>query len=107
MNFFPSTGRFLVLGNLAFDPHAGCDYDYIEVYDGPGTDSPKLGKYCGDDLPSQIRSSTNELLVKFVTDQSVQHSGFAAAYTAECRGKGIIIMISTHVSYRKTLMRKP
>ncbi|PFX16561.1 Tolloid-like protein 2 [Stylophora pistillata] len=66
----------------------GCDYDYIEVYDGPGTDFPKLGKHCGDDLPSQIRSSTNELLVKFVTDQSVQHSGFAAAYTAESRAPG-------------------
>ena len=90
LKFFLSTGRFLLLVNLAIFIDTGCAFDYIEVYDGPGTYSPKLGKYCGNDIPDQIRSSTNELLVIFVTDNSLQYSGFAAAYTAESRGECII-----------------
>ena len=90
LKFFLSTGRFLLLVNLAIFIDTGCAFDYIEVYDGPGTYSPKLGKYCGNGIPDQFRSSTNELLVIFVTDNSIQYSGFAAAYTAESRGECII-----------------
>ncbi|KAJ7392946.1 hypothetical protein OS493_008187 [Desmophyllum pertusum] len=61
----------------------GCVYDYIEIFDGKRTDDPNLGRYCGGNMPAQIRSSSNELLVKFISDQSIAHSGFAASYTAE------------------------
>ena len=47
VKIFLSTGRFLLLLNLAILIDTGCAFDYIEVYDCPGTYSPKLGKCCG------------------------------------------------------------
>ena len=65
----------------------GCVYDYIEIFDGKRTDDPNLGRYCGGNMPAPIRSSSNELLVKFISDQSIAHSGFAASYAAESTGE--------------------
>ena len=38
-------------------------------------------------MPAPIRSSTNELLLKFVSDQTISHTGFAATYNAESKGE--------------------
>ena len=55
-------------------------YDYVEVRDGLDSGSPLLGKYCGYRIPDDMRSSTNQLYVKFVSDGSVQKGGFAATF---------------------------
>ena len=55
-------------------------YDYMEVRDGHEDDSPLIGKYCGYKVPEDIRSSSNKLYVKFVSDGSVQKAGFAATF---------------------------
>lgn len=47
------------------------------------TDSALLGVYCGYKIPPDIISSSNQLLVKFVSDGSVQKSGFSAALVKE------------------------
>jgi len=60
--------------------HDNCVYDYVEVRDGIDSVSPLLGKYCGYRIPEDIRSSTNQLYVKFVSDGSVQKEGFAATF---------------------------
>ena len=60
--------------------HDNCVYDYVEVRDGIDSRSPLLGKYCGYRIPDDIRSSTNQLYVKFVSDGSVQKEGFAATF---------------------------
>jgi len=60
--------------------HDNCVYDYVEVRDGIESGSPLLGKYCGYRIPEDIRSSTNQLYVKFVSDGSVQKEGFAATF---------------------------
>jgi len=65
----------------------GCVYDFIEIFDGNRSDATTLGKFCGSNKPAPIRSSTNQLLLKFVSDQSVTRSGFVATYTAESNGK--------------------
>lgn len=63
--------------------HDNCVYDYVEVRDGHSLDSPPLGRYCGYKLPPDVRSSANQLLVKFVSDGSVQKAGFSAAFMEE------------------------
>uniref|UniRef100_A0A1B6D601 Metalloendopeptidase n=1 Tax=Clastoptera arizonana TaxID=38151 RepID=A0A1B6D601_9HEMI len=63
--------------------HDNCVYDYVEVRDGHLLDSPLLGKYCGYKLPPDLHSSGNTLLVKFVSDGSVQKAGFSAAFVKE------------------------
>lgn len=62
------------------------NYDFVYVYDGSSSSSPLIGSYNGSSLPSNVKSSSNNVFVKFTTDGSVLQSGFAAAY----HGKGKI-----------------
>lgn len=63
--------------------HDNCAYDYIEIHSGDSADSPLIGIYCGYKLPPDIRSSSNKLYVKFVSDSTVQKLGFSALYMTE------------------------
>ncbi|XP_045475772.1 tolloid-like protein 1 [Harmonia axyridis] len=63
--------------------HDGCVYDYVEVRDGFTNDSPILGVYCGHKIPADIISKSNILMVKFVSDGSVQKGGFSAIIMKE------------------------
>jgi len=57
-------------------------YDYLEIRDGhddSGT-ANLIGKFCGYKLPADIKSTSNKLYVKFVSDGSVQKAGFAASF---------------------------
>lgn len=72
---------------MAFDLEyqVTCNYDSLEVFDGYTTDYAKsIGKYCGNSIPTNLTSSTNELLLHFVSDSSVAQSGFKGRYTAVC-----------------------
>lgn len=66
--------------SFEIENHDNCVYDYVEVRDGHNSDSPLIGVYCGYKLPPDIRSTGNKLLVKFVSDSSVQKAGFAATF---------------------------
>uniref|UniRef100_A0A4W4FI35 CUB and zona pellucida-like domains 1, tandem duplicate 1 n=1 Tax=Electrophorus electricus TaxID=8005 RepID=A0A4W4FI35_ELEEL len=54
-----------------------CRHDAIQVYDGPSTSYPLLGKLCGSQL-KEFRSSRNQLTVVFSSDSSVSGRGFRA-----------------------------
>jgi len=60
--------------------HDHCVYDYVEVRDGHEDSSRLLGKYCGHRMPNDVKSTTNKMYVKFVSDASVQKGGFAAVF---------------------------
>lgn len=60
-----------------------CVFDYIEIRDGLTLDSKVIGKFCGYKIPEDIISSSNHLLIKFVSDGSVQKQGFAATIIKE------------------------
>ena len=55
-----------------------CNFDYLDIRDGPNVNSTKIGRYCGDPsrIPSPIVSTLNYLWINFVTDGSVQNRGF-------------------------------
>ncbi|XP_034566354.1 bone morphogenetic protein 1-like isoform X2 [Notolabrus celidotus] len=63
--------------------HDTCAYDYVEVRDGSSESSPLLGRFCGYDKPDDIKSSSNQLWLKFVSDGSVNKAGFAANFFKE------------------------
>ncbi|KAH6946363.1 hypothetical protein HPB50_013073 [Hyalomma asiaticum] len=63
--------------------HDSCVYDYLEVRDGHDASSPLLGKFCGYRTPDDLRSTTNRMLVKFVSDGSVNKAGFSATFMKE------------------------
>ena len=79
------TGTVIMLNFLSMDIEShDCDYDYydycdpcsydyigtpsgdyLEIRDGPSSDSPLLGeKLCGNEIPSSIQSSQNKLWIR-------------------------------------------
>lgn len=73
----------LMFQSFEIENHDNCVYDYLEIRDGPDETSPSLGKFCGYKVPEDIKSSGNQLYVKFVSDGSVQKAGFSATFTEE------------------------
>ncbi|XP_077790275.1 tolloid-like protein 1 isoform X3 [Podarcis muralis] len=63
--------------------HDNCAYDYLEVRDGTSESSPLIGHFCGYDKPEDIRSTSNTLWMKFVSDGTVNKAGFAANFFKE------------------------
>ncbi|KAG5673535.1 hypothetical protein PVAND_003575 [Polypedilum vanderplanki] len=63
--------------------HDNCVYDYVEVRDGDEPNSRLIGVFCGYKIPPDMRSSSNKLFVKFVSDGSVQKAGFSATFMKE------------------------
>uniref|UniRef100_A0A914YVX1 Metalloendopeptidase n=1 Tax=Panagrolaimus superbus TaxID=310955 RepID=A0A914YVX1_9BILA len=68
---------------IDIEKERACEYDYVAVYDGLKKHNELLiGQFCGDDLSSPIISSSNGLLVEFVTDDNVEKKGFVFEYSA-------------------------
>ncbi|KAI5100082.1 bone morphogenetic protein 1 isoform X1 [Silurus meridionalis] len=63
--------------------HDRCAYDYVEVRDGSSENDPLLGRFCGNQIPQDIKSRSNQLWMKFVSDGSVNKCGFAANFFRE------------------------
>ncbi|XP_078540694.1 embryonic protein UVS.2-like [Lissotriton helveticus] len=67
----------------AFDIESSpnCESDYVRVYDGMTKDSPVLlNKACGRGSVPPVVSSTNVMLLQFVTNGAISASGFNAYY---------------------------
>ncbi|XP_028830120.1 bone morphogenetic protein 1b isoform X2 [Denticeps clupeoides] len=73
----------LVFQSFEIERHDSCAYDYLEVRDGTSERSPLLGRFCGYDKPDDIKTSSNQLWIKFVSDGSVNKAGFAANFFKE------------------------
>ncbi|XP_055853298.1 dorsal-ventral patterning protein tolloid [Episyrphus balteatus] len=63
--------------------HDNCVYDYVEVHDGDSAESDLIGVFCGYKPPPNMKSSSNTMFVKFVSDSSVQKAGFSAIFMKE------------------------
>nr|XP_058154184.1 deleted in malignant brain tumors 1 protein-like isoform X13 [Dasypus novemcinctus] len=57
----------------------GCPYDFIEVFDGPQSESFSLGRFCSEATPVFI-SSSNRMTVVFHSDAVTTNIGFLASY---------------------------
>ncbi|XP_029370992.1 bone morphogenetic protein 1-like isoform X2 [Echeneis naucrates] len=73
----------LTFQSFEIERHDSCAYDYVEVRDGGSESSPLLGHFCGYDKPDDIKTSSNQLFLKFVSDGSVNKAGFAANFFKE------------------------
>ncbi|XP_062913270.1 bone morphogenetic protein 1-like [Mobula hypostoma] len=73
----------LAFQSFEIERHDSCAYDYLEVRDGSTEDSPLIGRYCGYDKPDDIKSSSNKLWMKFVSDGSINKAGFSANFFKE------------------------
>ena len=69
--------------NIEYD--SLCLYDRLDLFDGDTSQSPVLASLCGTQLPSVMHSSTNRVLVRFVTDSLLVGSGFFMEFRAQLR----------------------
>ncbi|XP_039093884.1 deleted in malignant brain tumors 1 protein-like, partial [Hyaena hyaena] len=58
---------------------SGCNYDYIEVFDGPYHSSPLIARVC-DGARGSFTSSSNFMSIRFVSDGSITRRGFQVNY---------------------------
>ncbi|XP_070808313.1 bone morphogenetic protein 1 isoform X2 [Pituophis catenifer annectens] len=80
-----SEGYHVGLTFLSFEieRHDNCAYDYLEIRDGSSESDPVIGRYCGYDRPDDIKSTSNKLWMRFVSDGSINKAGFAVNYFKE------------------------
>jgi tolkin protein len=69
-----------LFNQFELESHQECTYDHIVLYDGDTQDSQMLGKFCGSKIPYPIIATSNQLLMIFKSDASVQRKGFTAAH---------------------------
>lgn len=80
---YPATpGEKISVNFMEFEveSHSSCNYDYLEIYDGPSTASTLLGRFCGEDLPGIFTSTdaTGALTFKFHSDSDLHLKGWKA-----------------------------
>ncbi|CAK1545983.1 unnamed protein product [Leptosia nina] len=77
-------GQFVRLTFLTFElePEANCGYDFVQILGGLEGSVGPYGNYCGTKMPPEIVSTTEALLVRFRTDDSIVFKGFSASYQA-------------------------
>lgn len=74
--FHPQT-----FNEFEIEQHQECAYDHLEVYDGPDSLAPILGRFCGSKKPDPVVASGSSLFLRFYSDASVQRKGFQVAHS--------------------------
>jgi len=57
-----------------------CGYDYVQVFSGYDDEGPTYGTFCGNSIPPEIISVDEALLLRFVSDDTINSKGFGASY---------------------------
>lgn len=74
--FYPQT-----FNEFEIEQHQECAYDHLELYDGPNSLAPSLGRFCGSKKPDPVVASGSSLFLRFYSDASVQRRGFQAVHS--------------------------
>ncbi|XP_006894385.1 PREDICTED: cubilin-like [Elephantulus edwardii] len=81
----------LTFNDFDIEPHTTCSWDSVTIMNGGSPGSPIIGRYCGSSSPRAIQSGSNQLVVIFNSDHSVQNGGFYATWTTQTLGCGGIL----------------
>ncbi|KRY12598.1 Tolloid-like protein 1 [Trichinella patagoniensis] len=73
----------IIFTMFQLEQHEDCIYDFLEFRDGHDEDSPLIARLCGYSLPENIKSTTNKMRVRFVSDASVEKYGFSFNFIKE------------------------
>jgi Zn-dependent metalloprotease len=74
-----------------------CDFDYINIYDGPTTGSALIGKYCNDNIPTTISSSTGAITLLFHSDGGLEQAGFQMDWTCNLASQAPVADFTNNV----------
>jgi PKD repeat protein len=68
------------LNFISFAIEAGqnnnCNYDYLDIFDGPTTGSTLIARYCNDNIPTTVSSTGGSITILFHSDNIIQEAGF-------------------------------
>lgn len=67
----------VTFSSFSIENHPNCDYDYLQIHDGPSATAHKIGTYCGDTPPGRVNSTQHRMYLWFFSDQSVASDGFS------------------------------
>lgn len=59
---------------------------FLQIFDGPLETSPFVGRFCGTAIPAPYTSSTQDVYLKFKSDDAATGRGFRLTYTVACGG---------------------
>jgi len=57
-----------------------CKHDRLDVHDGASSLAKLLGSFCGSSAPGSLVSTGPYMMLRFVSDATVNHEGFIATY---------------------------
>lgn len=76
----PTAATTVTLNFSAFNTET--TNDIVNIYDGNTTSATLLGTFSGTAIPSAITSTGGRMLVEFITNGSINNSGWDASYTS-------------------------
>ncbi len=83
----PANAATVRLDFLSFDVEPGtgnaCNFDFLEIFDGASVNSPSLGVFCDNNIPTIINSTTGSVTLRFVSDNLTEDSGFEMDWTCQ------------------------
>lgn len=99
MTFVPATqGDMLEFTFTAFsvEPNSSCDWDWLKIYDGPNTDAPLIGTFCGTNSPGVVTSShaTGALTFQFHSDGSQVQAGWVASINCVTHSRRLFVDVN-------------
>ncbi|XP_076456135.1 uncharacterized protein LOC143290513 isoform X2 [Babylonia areolata] len=72
----------LTFTDFDLEPHGSCSFDYVEIRDGDGVTSPRIGRHCNTSLPGPERTFGNQMWIRFFSDTSRSGRGFRATFAS-------------------------
>jgi peptidase C10-like protein/CUB-like protein/type IX secretion system substrate protein/Spi protease inhibitor len=72
--------NFILLEFLEFETEAG---DTLYLYDGNSINSPLIGAYSGSNIPDNVISSSDEVFIKFLSNNADVSAGWMIGYSSE------------------------
>ncbi|XP_025082123.1 low-density lipoprotein receptor-related protein 4-like [Pomacea canaliculata] len=92
-------GHRITLTFVTFDIGDGtddCELDYLEIRDGSSELSPSMGVFCNTRVPDRVRSTSNTMWIRFISDSSVSGTGFNATYSSAIIPQKFLLVTDTH-----------
>ncbi|CAH0562353.1 unnamed protein product [Brassicogethes aeneus] len=87
----------VMLAMVNFDLGSNCDNHYMIIYNGPSPKHPKIGKYCKNNKPTTLVSSSNALWVEYHYQSGSEGNGFKLTYSPVINGCGGVFHDTTRI----------
>lgn len=77
----------LYFRDFVVETSSSCRSDYLLLYDGENERARLVGKYCTA-MPAPLKSTSNFIYMKFISDPSLEYRGFFAKYNTSLSTTG-------------------